>query len=276
MNPDPQNNRDPAPPEPETAAPEAVQASHADEVVAPPPAVPRPLTRFVRLRALTEPRVRFWLLAAIVLAGIGIYFLANSFHMRAHEAWLIEHGVPVRATIYVAGETSVPRRKEARDSAVVLHFQWHGQEFESGASKLPGRQQMIETGSILPIHVNPDNPNDWTWLNEPFPIMNRAFGAIITFPLAALVMLYAFLRRAMLLRTWRDGQAVEALVVNARSTAVAPRCRAVEATPSDEKEKRVFIVYLPANQANIEAGDVLYIIRDGTRSTSAIAAGWFE
>ena len=166
---------------------------------------------------------------------------------------------------------------QSPDSTVMLKFPWHGQDFETaGVSKLPGRKERIETGSALPIHVNPQDPEDWTWLNEPMPLLTRAIGTLITLPIAALALAWALLHRWRLLRTWRRGQAVRALIVATRSTAVAPRCRAAEVTPLDENERRIYTVYLPPNLADMEEGDELYIIRRSARSSWAIAAGWFE
>src|SRR2546430_10285367 len=41
-------------------------------------------------RAWTEPRVRFWLLAALVLAGFGVWFIISGVRSRIHEKWRSE------------------------------------------------------------------------------------------------------------------------------------------------------------------------------------------
>ena len=108
------------------------------------------------------------------------------------------------------------------------------------------------------------------------PLLNRAIGTVITAPMAALSLIWALIRRRRLIRIWQGGEAIEAMVVEARPTAVNPRCRAAQVTPGDESDNRIFTVYLPSRFADVEPGEPIYILRRSARSRDAVAAAWFE
>ena len=240
------------------------------------PSAPREITSRIRRRAWSEPRVRFWVFAAIVLSVCGVGFIANGLRAGAHERWLIDDGVHIDAIIIVADGEPVKGKQEPPESLVSLRFIWKGQDYEPRAEPLLGRKEFITVGSTIPIHVNPKDPSDWTWLNEPFPLRSRAIGGIIALPMAVLALLWAMLRRARLLRIWRDGIAEEALIVETRFTATAPRCRAARVTPADEGDARIFTVYIPPRLANLQRGDSLHMLRPSAQSSNAISVAWFE
>lgn len=281
MNPDPEEMHfhGPAGPAADDQLSGDQQSGGAEEVTAPPPSappVPRPVTPTVRWRALIEPRARFWVLTCAVLVCIAIGFFINSLAARAHENWLIADGLHIDAKILMANEEYVPHRPQPPDSIVILRFPWNGQSFDTQIGRFPGRKERIETGSTIRIHINPKDPEDWTWLDQPLPLLDRAIGTIITLPMAALSLLWALWVRTRLLKTWRQGQAVEALIVQTRSTAVAPRCRAAEVTPLDENDRRIYTVFLPRGYADLGPGDHVCILRRSARAKSAVAAAWFE
>jgi hypothetical protein len=278
MNPHPEENHHQGPADQATDDQPPGQAEEVTAPAPPPsaPAIPRAVTRMVSWRALTEPRARFWVLTSLVLACIAIGFFINSLVARAHEKWLIANGLHINATVRMANDEFVARRPQPPESVVMLRFPWNGQDFDTHVGRLPGRKERIETGSTIAIHVNPQNPDDWTWLNKPLPLLDRAIGTIITLPMAALALLWALRLRARFLHTWRKGEAVEAFIVETRSTAVAPRSRAAEVTPVDENDRRIYTVFLPRRLADLEEGDHLCILRRSNQATTAVAAAWFE
>ena len=146
--------------------------------------LPREVTSHARWAAWTEPRVRAWWLTALLLGIIGLKYVVVGAHTRTHEIWLIENGKRIDATVEWAGNEHLKHRKEAPDSVVRLQFQWDGKPYEPAPKALEGRKNFITTASILPIHVNPNDPEDWTWLDAPLPLLSRVIGGIITLPMA--------------------------------------------------------------------------------------------
>jgi hypothetical protein len=237
---------------------------------------PRNVTGRARWAALTEPRVRAWWLTAIVLGVIGLKFVIVGVRARAHEIWLIENGKRIDATIEWAGNEHLKNRHEAPDSVVQLQFQWDGKPYEPRPAVLEGRKDFITTASTVPIHVNPGDPEDWTWLDAPLPLLSRVIGGIITLPMALLALLWALVKYARTRRAWRSGMAIEALVVDTRIGAIAPLCRAIRVTPDNDDDKRIYTVFVPRGHPDLVSGDMIFILRPSPRSKSAVAAAWFE
>lgn len=242
---------------------------------APPPA-PREVTRRVRRRAWVEPRVRIWWLAALVVAAIAGALIIDGLRARAHERWLVEHGAHVDAIVAEANSEMVRGRPQPPSSLVRLQFTWKGQVYNTALRALPGREKWIVTGSILPIHINPGDPLDWTWLEVPQPLLTQVIGGAIALCIAMLAALAAVWARGRVLRTWREGPADEALVVDSRPAGLAPRSRAVRVTPADEADPRIFNIYVPPPLASVARGDALWIIRPSRNRGAALAAAWFE
>jgi hypothetical protein len=239
-----------------------------------PSAAPRELTARVRRRAWEEPRVRFWWLIGIVMLAIGGWFAFSAIRDRAKVQWLIDHGERVEAMVNAANAETVRGRSEPPDSMVELKFDWHGTTFTPHPSMLAGRKEPIITKSKLLIHVNPNDPNDWTWLSAPEPLLTLMTGALVAVPIGICSLLAAMLVRGRMLRVWQTGEAVEALVMDSRNTALAPLSRAARVTPADEEDRRLYKVFVPGG-VTLGHGDSIWIIRAKPDSTSAVSAAWF-
>ncbi|HZL37480.1 MAG TPA: DUF3592 domain-containing protein [Tepidisphaeraceae bacterium] len=230
----------------------------------------------MRRRILAEPRVRFWWLAGCVLGAMGVALVIGGLRTRAHEAWLIDDGVLLNSNVYFANGESVKNRPQPPDSSVQIRFTWHGNPYGPQARFLPGRHEPIVTGSTLPVHVNPENPEDWTWLAEPMPLFTHVLSGAITLPIAVLALAVAWLVYWRTLRVWREGEARQALVVDGRTTALAPFSRALRVTLADEADPRIFTVYVPRRLSSLSPGDTIWIIRHDQIRGSTLAAAWFE
>lgn len=234
------------------------------------------MTARVRWAAWNEPRVRAWWLTGLILGVIGLKFVVAGIHERGHEIWLIEYGKRTAATIEWAGNEHLKNRPEPPDSVVQLRFQWDGKAYEPPPRTLEGRKDFITTGSTLPIRVNPNDPDDFTWLGAPLPLLTHVIGGIITLPMALMAFLWSVAKYAGTRRAWRNGPAIEALVVDTRTAAIAPLCTAVRVTPDDNRDKRIYAVFIPRRHSGLAGGDVILILRPSPRSKTAIAAAWFE
>ena len=84
-------------------------------------------------------------------------------------------------------------------------------------------------------------------------------------------------QRAKALRTWRDGAAVPALVVESRQTAVAPKSRFVRCTPADRSDNRIVGVFVPQSAArDLRPGDALWLVFPPGGRGRPVAAAWFD
>lgn len=241
-----------------------------------PPLGPRSITPHVRARAWFEPRVRFWWLSAAVIGLIGIVLIFFGLYGRSHQAWLISNGVTINATIYEANGETLKHRSEAPESVVVLKFPWEGKEFTAQPRVLDGRQAFLVTGTLLPIHVNPANPDDWTALDAPLSPFHQAMSGMIILPIAVMSLFIALAAYFRTLRTWTRGEAVHTLIVETRIAAVAPASRVVKVLPDEGYDARIYTVYLPPSLSEQGVGSGVYIVKASPHSRYAVAATWFE
>lgn len=242
------------------------------------PEPPREITKLVRRRLWLEPRVRAWILIAILMFVVAIGLFVRGLQVQAQEQWLIDHGIKVRAIITAANGETVAYKREPPSSPVYVEFPWKGERYETRSARLlDGRkdQNLIQVKSILPIRVNPDDPEEWTWRDEPMPLLSRIIGSFIALPISLLALLIAYLRYLGLARLWNKGQAIDALIVDTRFIASAPRCRLAHVTPSDESDTRIYTVYLPPSLGDLHRGDSVGIIRSRSQSRKAIGIAWF-
>ena len=123
-----------------------------------------------------------------MLLAAGVWFIIDGERGYSHDQWLIRDGLKIDAKITVAAADTLPNRIKPADSIVTIEFPWKAGSYSPHARPLEGRKQgdSIITGTTLPIHVNPDNPEDWTWLDTPLPFLTRMIGAWVAAPLMAI------------------------------------------------------------------------------------------
>ena len=242
-------------------------------IPAPPP---RQLTRRVRWRAWTDPRVRFWWAMAAALLAIGFYFLVTRYLDWHQAARLVESGIKLDATVLEADGIARKGNTSAADRPVRLQYEYKGQSYDVGAAYLEGRplSDPIVVGSTIPIRIDPDHPDRWTPRTEPAPLAHELIGGVIALPVALFLLLMSLWRRGRLVRTWRDGAAIAAAVVSARHTALAPRAWSVQCSPTDEADTRLFTVFAPPD-LEVTPGATIWLLLPPVGGR-ALAAAWFE
>ena len=242
----------------------------------PPPSAPRAVNGRVRWRAWNDPRVRFAWVLGFVLLLIGMGFIIAGLHARYLQKQLIANGVKMEATVFQAGLEQVKNKMQSPGEVVILHFPWHGQMHEAHARVLEGRKDPITVGGTVPIHVDPNDPDNWTPLDEPLPLMQQILGGVLLIPVALLAFAVSLWLYIGVLRLWRNGIAVETLALDGHNSALAPLSQTVRCTPVDEQDKRVFSVCLPAKAGRPNRGDVVWVLSPSETSTRAVAAEWFS
>jgi hypothetical protein len=164
-------------------------------------------------------------------------------------------------------------RPKPPGSGLLLEFDWKGQK-QSVGGVLEGRTEFIRVGELVPIRVNPDDPNDWTARRVNAPLLPHLAGGLVPIVLALPVFLVSFMKRRGLLRTWRDGSVAEATVVSHSQTAIAPRSRVVRCALQGA-DRQIQSVYVPATKlppgSEVESIQVL-VPTSGGRT---LATAWF-
>src|SRR5207302_7928347 len=130
-------------------------------------------------------------------------------------------------------------------------------------------------GSQIPIRVNQGDPKEWTHREQPLPLVQEMIRALLPLPVAVALLAVAIVLRGRMLRTWRDGEARPALVIETHHAALAPMSRAVRCTPADEADNRVFNVYVPRRGADLQRGDTVWLLFPPGNGRP-VAAAWFE
>jgi hypothetical protein len=211
----------------------------------------------------------------MVLALISAGYLIVGVMDRRLEARLIQRGRVVEATAFQVDTDQMKGRWHPPDSLVILHFPWNGQTYETHARRLEGRNEAIAVDSTIRIHVDPNDPDQWTPLDQPLPLLRSIFGAVMVLPVALLMFCASLWLYLGVMRLWHKGRATEALVVEIHISALAPLSRAARCTPAEENDRRVFQVFLPATTARPHPGDTLWVLCASGKSARAVAAAWF-
>jgi hypothetical protein len=240
-----------------------------------PPEPPRPVTPRARSGSWTEPRVRAWWLAAAGVLIVCLYFLTSRYLQWRKDMVLIRDGQPIEAYVYSADGYPIPGRRRPPTSPVELHYEVGGKKYQV-QGYLTGRKDSFVVHTNVPIRVDPDNPARFTAREEPTSLTLQLVGGLILLPFTALLAIVAFVQRARLLALWRNGRTLDAIVLDARHTALAPRSWLVRCAPADPEDKRVLSVYVPGRAQPPARGEGLWLVADTGGKPHAVASGWMQ
>jgi hypothetical protein len=189
-------------------------------------------------------------------------------------AHLIVDGVPVDALLVDVDGATLLGRSAPGDKPVKLRFDRDGKSYEVKAAYLEGRlpEEPLIVGKTVKIRIDPADPQHWTPRQTPTPIGEELLGGGIVLATALLLGAVAMLLRAKLLKTFRAAAQVEAVVLAAKHTAIAPRAWQVRCSPVAEGDNRVFTVYIPP-RANV-ANSTLRLLTP--KRGRALSLEWFE
>lgn len=240
-----------------------------------PPAPPREITARARSRAWAEASVRLWWLSAIVIGLIAAYLAVTQLAGALAERRLIEHGHAVEATVIELDQTrSRMTRPISRDVTreIVLRYHVPGidepLEVKGRLDARPG--EVVQVGQPMQIRVDPSNPRRWTDRTRAKPWLVEMTSVALLVPLVAVLLLVAFLRRAAVLRVWRNEPALEAVVVDVVNSAIAPRSRIVRLTLTGDS--RVFTTLYPVRAGIPVVGETISVVAPPGRPHKAVVA----
>lgn len=222
---------------------EDVKANVGDSNFIPPPSSVIPFSA----RIWTEPRVRFWWIAAVALLAISIGYAIEGFLEWRTEADLIQHGTLVQATISEAGGAP-PHRPITENAAWDVKFQLNGQtQVETGYP--PDESAHHFNGDVVPIRVDPNDPEKWTNRTTPPPLSHNWVGLPFILAMGALCVIFALVRMARLRKAVREGRIGSAKILSLGQSALAPRSYLARCTWADESSSAVYTVFIPRSKS---------------------------
>ena len=213
----------------------------------PPSAAPRELTPRVRRRSWVEPRVRVWWMLAAALIAVAGYFVAVQLARSAQDRWLINNGTAVQAKVLDANGNPLQNKNYPPED----------------------QRAAVITGGHVKLFVDPNNSSRWTDRTE-IDLAHDTLVGVMLAPIALILLIVAFVKRAGILRVWRTGAPLRAIVVDARQTAAAPLSRLVRFTPGGTGGKRIFTTLIPARLGAPRPGDAIWLIAPENRPRQAI------
>lgn len=231
---------------------------------------PRTVTARGRRRSWGEPGVRLWWLTALVLAVIAGSLTVGRLRGSAQDRELVRQGRKVDAKIRyadhlnVVGQTIGPEA----NATFTMEFELDGKRHEV-VGKLKQQRELLGPGMVVTLYVDPNDPSRFTDRTE-VAWRDDLFVLLLIAPVVALMLLVAIIRRAMALRTWRQGEAMAAVVVETRQAAAAPMSRLVRYTLRDVKDNRVFSTFIPTRAGMLQPGEEFWVV--GGRGSAVVAA----
>ena len=204
-----------------------------------------------------EPQVRFWWLAGIVILAIGIFFLVDGLKRWDHARRLVTEGVRVQA-IPTSGNYVRGHRLPA-GSQFELAFDYEGRP-RSVSGSLEAIGGMIRVGDPVEIRIDPKDPARWTARTEPAPPWASIVGSLPLLPLAGVLIVVAFFVRARVLKIFRQGESIDAVVLDVKQSPVAPMCQIVRCALPGGTDKRVYTVTVPKRSGTLAQGEMIPLL----------------
>lgn len=223
------------------------------------------MTRKALRRSWAEGSVRVWLILAITVATVTIFFAVQQTLAALRLRSLIDKGKPV--TAYVDDMS--------RGSWFLLRYEVDGKTYRTGqVPMMLSRQEQLQRQQAVPIRVDADDPNIWTDRNrdELEPIHRELVASVILLPLLALTILMVLLKRRQVLRVWRDGSLMHAVVVETKQSSLAPLSRVIRFALPSGSASRIWSTMMPARVGVPVRDEVIEIICPPNQPDRAIVA----
>jgi hypothetical protein len=204
---------------------------------------------------------------AVVLSGFAALFAVDGLRKWSWETALVRDGVPVDATIHVVAGISRAGASFDPSNPVQLQFAWQGQPYLTrGQRVLEDYGRFVTVGDPVRVRVDPNDPENWTFLTEAMPLGHRLLPAVLILPAIVLTFLAGVWRHSRIVLVLCRGEATPALVLGTSISALAPRGGAVRCTPSRDGDRRVFTVYA---SKPLERGESIQLLALGRRAVAA-------
>ena len=235
------------------------------------PQVPRPISRRVIRRAWNEPSVRYWWLAAAVIVIASVYSLLAGTMQWWGESKLLRDGVAVTAVYYDVSEGAhLSRRPMPVLTPVQLEYEYQQTKYKVSGTPTSPEVRAKLSGEPFTLRINPNNPQEWTDLQEPPSLWGKLIGFWVLL-LAALVSgAMAWFKHRGYVRLWVNGEVRDAKVMEAGNVAIAPRSTQLRCSASLGRYERPVTVYIPNSDRAPEPGEPICLIANDS-GTHALA-----
>ena len=199
--------------------------------------------------------------AVFVLLGT-IYFACIQTAEWFADKKLVESGVPVVARVDQIEGISVVGKAFDRSTGpwtrVTFTLPGEAAPKPSMPLQLEPTKGTIRVGDSLPIRVDPRDINRLTERTVPRSLARELSGVFILGPLFLFAAGLVLWRRRRVLTVYRDGEIVEATIVDVKATALAPRSKLVRYAL--EADARVRSLLIPADRIPAGHGQTLSVI----------------
>ena len=266
---------------------ETVSAPDTTEHLVPPVELtqtPRHVTPRAARRSWNELPVRIWVILAVAVGFITIYFTIDKYLSGRYERWLITQGLPVQAELNrIQGTRDRSQSFKRTDRLQVeLNYDVPGTEHPrqmyvpGWLSQLPADPppREIRVGELIPVRIDPNNPTVWTDRTQPLPWIAEFTIVVLLLPLLALLLVVMFIRRQQVLGVWRRGEVAAAVVVDHKQSATAPLSRVIRFTLADGSDRRVWSTLHPARGAP-QPGETVWVIYPPGNPGRAVVASLY-
>lgn len=269
----------------ETTHPDPTAASPVTRMASPPDP-PRTLTPRGNRWAWLEPRVRVWWTSALLLAIIGAYFVISEVSSSSLDRRLVSSGMRVEAIINeIDGSPRKDRfARPVERAEFTMSFQIPGGDsLIIERSRLKDQRDPYKVGNAITLYVDSSRLKDWEakdtslWTDRlQTTLREDLLLGLIILPFVNLLLILAVTQRIRVVRIWRLGQAMAAVVVETRQTPSAPFSRLVRYALRDSRDRRVFKAIVPMRVAQFQTGDLFWVVAKPNRPDQAVVAALYQ
>lgn len=245
------------------------------------PAPPRPITPVARARSWNEAPVRVWVILSVIVTGVLIYLATTRVQEGLRDRKLVRTGLEVRAQIVTIDDQNIDLKRGLtfnRDVGrrIKVNFVAPDGSNRTLEEELPPQSgSRVSVGQFIQIRIDPENPNIATTRSEPRPWMLELSVVFMLLPVLGLTVLVVLMRRAGVLKVWRDGVEQVAVVVDGKQSAIAPRSRVLRYTLRDSDDTRVFTLLYPTSAGMPQKDDELLVVAPPSQPDRALAAALY-
>jgi hypothetical protein len=238
------------------------------------PPAPRAVNSRASRRSWAEAPVRTWAILSLIVLLATIYFAVMQISAALKTRNLITHGAKVMATVDSCNGVKDKGRRYNRLDRCGCDLTFVGPDGvkRTVQGELAPQPGILVVSEQIELRVDPNDPSKWTDLLTPPPWHTELAAVIVPVPLLIFALAMMLLRRAQVLNVWRHGEPFEAVVVDSKKSAIAPRSRIVRFALPDGDDRRVFQVLYPAALGELTQGDELLLIAPPNKLSRAIVA----